>query len=170
MKIDTEIKYGACLGIAMCFYTVFMWLTGLDTKYLATGQYLDIAVIVLPICFTFLAILRKSKETELTILKRIRCGLIVNLTSFLIYTPFLIVYHHFINPDWLKYVLDLKEKELLAQNVVPEKITETLNKIASSSNDFNLIVAGFVAGVIIFGIVFSLLTIPFIRTKARLSV
>ena len=167
MGIKTEVKYGIYLGIAMCLYTVFMWLTGLDTKYLSTGQYLDIAVIVLPIIFTFLAIWKKSKITELTLSKRIRCGLIVNLVSFLIYKPFLVIYHHFINPDWIKYVLELKEKELMAQTVAPEKINEALDGIASSSNDLNII--GFLIGVIIFGFVFSLFTIPLIKSKAKLS-
>ena len=166
MKINTEVRYGIYLGIAMCLYTVLMWLTGLDTKYLATGQYLDIAVVVLPLCLTFLAIRQRSKETDLTILKRIKCGLIVNFVSFLIYAPFLSIYHHFINQDWLKYVLALKEKELTAQAVAPETITETLNGIAASSNDFNFIISGLIAGVLIFGLVFSLLTIPFIRSRA----
>ena len=84
MRIQTEIKYGIYLGAAMCLYTVFMWLTKLDTTYLATGQYLDIAVIILPVTFTFLAIQAKSKETDLTIGKRILCGLIVNFISYLI--------------------------------------------------------------------------------------
>ena len=131
------------------------------------GQYLDIAVIALPLGLTFLAIRQKSKETILTFLKRIRCGLIVNLIAFLIHTPFLNVYHHFINPDWLKYVLELQEKEMMAQNTAPEKINETLNGIVASSNDFNFIVSGFMAGVIIFGLVFSLLTIPFIRSRVK---
>lgn len=170
MRINTEIKYGVYLGIAMCLYTIFMWLIGLDTKYLAAGQYLDIAVIILPLGFTFLAIWKKSKETELTFFKRIRCGLIVNLVSFLIYAPFLSIYHHFINPDWLKYVLALKEKEMTAQNIAPEKINETLKAIAASSNDFNFIVSGFIAGVIIFGLIFSLLTTPFIRSRAKQNV
>ena len=38
MKIDTEVKYGVFLGIAMCLDTIFLWLTGLDTKYLAAGS------------------------------------------------------------------------------------------------------------------------------------
>ena len=169
MKMRTEVKYGIYLGIALCLYTIFMWLTKLDTTYLHIGHYFDIAVILLPLTFTFLAIRQKAREINLTFSKRILCGLIVNLLSFLIYTPFLTIYHHFINPDWLRYVLELKEKELAAQNVEPDKIKALLNVIISASNDFNLMVSGFIVGVLIFGSVFSLLTIPIIRSKTKLS-
>jgi hypothetical protein len=146
-----------------------MWLSGLDTSYLHIGHYFDIVVILLPLTFTFLAIRQKASEINLTFPKRILCGLIVNLLSFLIYIPFLIVYHQFINPNWLRYVLELKEKELAAQNVEPDKIKAMLNGIASASNDFDLMVSGFIVGVLIFGVVFSLLTIPVIRSKTKLS-
>jgi hypothetical protein len=169
MNMRTEIKFGIYLGLALCLYTIFLWLTKLDTTYLATGQYLDIAVILLPIIFTFLAISQKSKKTNLTFFKRILTGVMVNFVAFLIYNPFLIIYHRFLNPDWLKYVLELKEKELLAQNVAPDKIKNTLELIANSSNDLSHIISGFIVGVIIFGIVFSLLTIPFIRSKSELT-
>jgi len=165
MKISTEIKFGIYLGLALCLYTIFMWLSGLDTTRLAIGQYLDMAVIILPLFFTFLAVCKKSRETELTFFKRILTGLTVNFISFLIYNPFLIIYHHFINPDWLRYVLELKEKELLAQNATPDIIRSALEQAAKSGNDFNHLISGFVAGVLIFGVVFSLLTIPFFRTK-----
>ncbi len=64
MKITTDVKYGIYLGVAMCLYTIFMWLTELDTKYLATGKRLDISVIILPLSFTFLAIWKKSKRVN----------------------------------------------------------------------------------------------------------
>lgn len=167
MKINIELKYGIYLGIAMCLYTVFMWLTKLDTEYLSTGQYLDIAVILLPVTFTFLAVWKKSKTTELTVAKRIQCGLVVNFVSYLIYKPFLVIYHNFINPDWIKYVLELKEKELKAQNIASEQVNEALNRISSASNDFNFV--GVLIGVLIFGLIFSLLTIPFIKSKTNLN-
>lgn len=169
MKMRTEVKYGIYLGIALCLYTILMWLTKLDTVYLHIGHYFDFAVILLPLTFTFLAIRQKAREINLTFPKIILCGLIVNFLSFLIHTPFLIVYHQFINPDWLRYVFELKEKELVAQNVEPDKIKAMLNGIASTSNDFNLMVSGFIVGLLIFGIVFSLLTIPVIRSKTKSS-
>lgn len=167
MKTKTELKYGIILGLVMCFYTVLMWLTKLDSTYLSIGHYFDIAIIIIPLSITFLAIWAKSKETRLTLLKRISCGLAVNFIGYIIYTPFLLLYHRFINPDWLKYVLELKEKELLAQNVAPEKIKTTLETVQKMSSAPNLAFNGFIAGVIVFGIVFSLLTLPFFRRSYR---
>lgn len=165
VKILTEIRYGIFLGIGFCFYSLFMWLTKLDTEFLSTGRYLDIAIIILPLIFTFLAIWAKSKEIKLTLFRRIQCGLTVNFIAYIIYTPFLLLYHNFINPNWLKYVLDLKEKELLAQNIEADQIAKQLETVRLMSSDMNLITNGFIVGVIIFGFIFSLATLPFFRKK-----
>lgn len=163
MKIATEVKYGVLLGVVMCVYTVFMWGTNLDSTYLSIGHYFDIAVIILPLSITFLAIWAKSKETGPTLLTRIVCGLVVNLVGYIIYTPFLLLYHRYINPRWMDYVLKLKENELIAQNSSPDHIRETLLNIQVTSSDTNQIFSGLIVGVIVFGALFSLLTLPFFR-------
>lgn len=165
MKIPTEVRYGVWLGLALCIYTTFMWVIKFDSTYLSTGKYLDTAVILLPITFTFLAIWAKSKETQVTFFKRIRYGLTTNFFGYIIHLPFLLFYHHFLNPDWLKYVLEFKEKELLAQNASAEQIQTALDNVRMMSSDLNLITNGLIVGVIIFGIAFSSLTLPFIRRK-----
>lgn len=166
MKISTEVRYGVYLGLTMCFYTIFMWLTKLDTTYLSIGRYLNVAIIIAPLSITFLAIWAKSKEIKLTLFNRISCGLVVNFIANLIYAPFLQFYHHIINPDWLKYVLELKEKELLAINASAEQIQAALENLRiMSSSEFNLITNSLIVGVIGFGIVFSMMTLPFFRRK-----
>jgi hypothetical protein len=98
MNISTEIRFGVYLGLAFCLYTIFMWLTKLDTTYLSTGRYLNTAVIILPLTFTFLAIWAKSKEINLTLMRRIRCSLSTNLVAYLIHLPTQLFYHHFSIP------------------------------------------------------------------------
>ena len=163
MKISTEVRFGVRLGLALCVFTVFMWLARFDSMYLQSGEYFNKIVILLPLIFTFLSISAKSKETKLTVLKRIQCGLITNFVAYLIHIPFLLFYHHFLNPDWLKFLLEFKEKQLFAQNALPEQIQTALENVKTMSSDLNLITNGFVAGVVIFGLVFSLLTLPFFR-------
>lgn len=166
MKISTEVRFGVRLGLALCVFTVFMWLARFDSIYLQTGEYFNRIFILLPLIFTFLSISAKSKETKLTILKRIQCSLIINFVAYLIHIPFLLFYHHVLNPDWLKYVLEFKEKELLAQNTSAEQINTALENVQRMSSDLNLITNGLIVGVIVFGIFFSLLTLPFFRRKA----
>lgn len=43
--LRTLLTYGLLLGL----YTTLMWLTRLDTTYLAIGQYLDMAVLLLAV-------------------------------------------------------------------------------------------------------------------------
>jgi hypothetical protein len=163
MYLPAGIRYGIYFGLMMVFFTKMMWLTGLDTTHIAIGYYFETAEFIFPLIFVFAAIRAKSKQSKLTIINRIFTGLIVTFVSFLIHTPFLYIYHHFINPDWLKYKLEFNEQVLRSHNVPAEKIKEILESI----NDYNMIFGGLIVGVFVMGIIFSLLTIPFIRSKIQ---
>ncbi|HTY38506.1 MAG TPA: DUF4199 family protein [Bacteroidota bacterium] len=159
------VKYGAWMGGVMCLYTTIMWLTKLDSTYLSTGQYLDIIVTMVPIIFIFLCIRSANAATPLNAVGRIKIGIILSLVSWSIYTPFLLLYHHVINPDWLTPVLDLKERELIAQGVSVEQITAQLDSIRSSGTDGSIVVMGLLVGVLAMGTILSLATLPFFRMK-----
>ena len=97
------------MGLAFCLYTTLMWLTKLDTTYLSIGQYFDMAIILLPIAMIFWAIKQETNSYKVLIIQRIGIAVFVGAISYLIYDPYLFVYHHYINPDWFISVLDLKE-------------------------------------------------------------
>jgi predicted Kef-type K+ transport protein len=59
--VKSVVTHGLALGLALCLYTTVMWLTRLDTRYLATGQYLDIAVAALPVGVLAAAINRQRQ-------------------------------------------------------------------------------------------------------------
>jgi hypothetical protein len=159
------VRYGIIMGVTMCFYTIFMWISKLDTTYLRIGQFLDIIVTLVPVVFIVLAIRAVNSFSPLTIVHRISIGLAVSFVSFLIYTPFLYFYHHFFNPDWLQYVLDLKQQDLELKGVSSSQIKMQLDAIRAASTDRNFVIAGFAIGVILMGSIISLLTIPFIRRR-----
>jgi hypothetical protein len=167
MNYATEIKYGVLLGLFLCFYTVFMWITKLDTSYLEIGQYLDIAVILLPISLTILAIRAKTKIGNLTILSRILCGILVNVIGTIVYNPFLYAYHTFINPLWQKFALDLMEKNLIAQNIEKSIIDQTLVAFANSSSFLSQLTGGVIAGIIL-GVLIALVSLIFIRNQKNI--
>jgi uncharacterized membrane protein YesL len=93
--LKSTYKYGIFMGLSFCLYTTLMWLTKLDTTYLSVGQYLDTAIIALPIAMIFMAINHENKMYSVTILQRIGIAIFISLISFLIYDPFLYVYHHY---------------------------------------------------------------------------
>lgn len=124
--LKRAIKYGIIMGICFCIYTTFMWITKLDTKYLNIGEYFDIAIIILPIIIIFSAIKNERKFSEISIMKRVGIALVIGIISSLIYSPFLYLYHNYINPEWFNSVLSLAETKLIEINTEPQIIAEKI--------------------------------------------
>lgn len=166
-KVLSASKNGIVMGIGFCLYTSMMWLTKLDTTYLSIGQYLDIAIILLPILVISFSIKNANESNSLKIWERVLIAMYVGIISYIIYQPFLYVYHHFINPTWFDAVLNLKKSELEAGNFSPEEIVSTLNKMKERNllQDKIYSISTFLASVIILPILISLLSLLYIRNK-----
>ena len=155
------------MGLAFCTYTLLMWITRLDSTYLAYGQYLDIAIIALPITLIFIAITTARKQLGLTVGKRLLIAIGIGLLSYLIYHPFLYVYHEYINPDWFESVVDLKQKGMVRSGAPSEEIAEAVAEMrAQNADQSGLFSFGpFVSSVLILPAVIALLSMIFIRGK-----
>jgi Protein of unknown function (DUF4199) len=167
--LKNTLKFGIIMGLGFCAYTIFMWATQLDSVYLNIGKYLDMAIILLPILVIYWAIKSKMQEQNINIFQRIIIAIFVGLISFLIYDPFLYVYHHFINPTWFDAVVNLKETELKSLNTSPQIITEELAKMRTSnvaqSGLFNI--GAMMASVVIIPTLIALLSLIFLRKKTN---
>jgi Protein of unknown function (DUF4199) len=165
--LKSTYKYGVIMGLGFCLYTTIMWLTKLDTTYLNVGQFFDTAIILLPIAMIFLAINHEQKLYDVSILQRIGIAVFVSLISFLIYDPFLFVYHNYINPTWFNAVLDLHESTLKASNKDASEIAKQLDlekaMNARQSGLFQLM--PMLASVVILPTIIALLSLIFIRKK-----
>lgn len=82
--LKTNFKYGVIMGLSFCLYTIFMWLTKLDTTYLHIGQYFDMAIILLPITVIFWTLKKVIIVKQITIMQRIMIAVFVGLVSFVI--------------------------------------------------------------------------------------
>lgn len=166
-KIFAASKYGIFMGMGFCLYTTFMWLTKLDATYLSIGQYLDIAIILLPILMISLSIKNANASNSIKIWQRVLIAMHVGFISYIIYQPFLYVYHHFINPTWFDAVLNLKKSELEAGNFSHEEIVSRLNKIKERNliQDKIYSISTFVASVVILPTLISLLSLLYFRSK-----
>lgn len=165
----TALRYGLLLGLAFCAYTTLLWLTRLDTTYLRIGQHLDVAVLVLPLTFTFLAVRAEARRRSLTIGRRVLLGLLVTLVANLVYWPFLYCYHHVINPAWFSYVEALRVQELRAAGVTATEQAKQLAQLRAGSSDRRSLISALVMGVGILGPVFGLLTWPFVKTPTDVA-
>ena len=158
---------GLIMGMGFCLYTILMWLTRLDGIYLYIGQYLDMAIILLPVFVIIRAIKQEFAGTKITFLKRACVALIVGAISFIIYDPFLYVYHHYINPGWYNAVVALKENELKAVNTPASEINTTMQNMRTSnvaqSGMFRL--SALIPSVVIIPLLIALLSYLFVRNK-----
>ncbi|MBK9928909.1 MAG: DUF4199 domain-containing protein [Saprospiraceae bacterium] len=165
----STFKQGVIMGLSFCLYTTLMWVAKLDTTYLSFGQYLDMAIIILPIIMILWAINQERNSYTITVIQRIVIAIFVGAISYLIYDPFLFVYHHYINSEWFNSVLSLKEIELKAANESPERILEILQKMkesnATQSGLFRL--STLVPSVFIIPTLIALISIVFIRGKIK---
>ena len=167
--LKRAVKYGVIMGLCFCAYTTFMWLTKLDEKHLNIGQYLDIAIIILPIIVIFKAIKNESKFSELSIVKRVLIALIVGLISTVIYSPFLYLYHNYINPEWFNAVVSLAETKLIALKTDPNIIAQKIQKMKADNLLQNSIfkLEAIIPSGIIMPIIVSLLSLIFIRNSKK---
>lgn len=160
-------KYGAIMGGIFCLYTTIMWLTKLDTTFLKYGRYIDSLIIILPISIIFKAIWKENKFYRVSIIKRFKIAILIGGVSYLIYHPFLYIYHTHINPEWFNSVINLKEVELKAENMTHDQINITLQKMKSlnvvQSQLLNL--QSLISSVIIIPILIALLSLIFVRHK-----
>jgi len=129
----STLKQGIIMGFSFCLYTTLMWLTTLDTVYLNIGQYFDMAILILPILIILWAIKQENNLYTVTTVQKIIIAIFVGAVSYLIYDPFIYIYHNYINPDWFNSVLTLKEIDLNAVNIPHDKIVETLQKMKDSN-------------------------------------
>ena len=129
----STLKQGIIMGFSFCLYTTLMWLTKLDTVYLSIGQYFDMAILILPILIILWAIKQENNLYTVTTVQKIIIAIFVGAVSYLIYDPFIYIYHNYINPDWFNSVLTLKEIDLNAVNIPHDKIVETLQKMKDSN-------------------------------------
>ncbi|PJJ84183.1 DUF4199 family protein [Mucilaginibacter auburnensis] len=158
---------GLIMGIGFCLYTTLMWLTGLDSTYLYIGQYFDMLIVLLPVVMIVRAIKQEQVGGHITFLKRVVVALVVAAISFVIYEPFLYVYHHHINPEWYNAVLTLKETELKAANTPAPEIARTLQQMRTSgvaqADLFRL--SAIIPSVIILPLLITLLSYAFVRNS-----
>ncbi|MGA9997194.1 MAG: DUF4199 domain-containing protein [Pyrinomonadaceae bacterium] len=163
----TEIKFGLILGLGICAYTIIAHLLGFYTTNIRTGKYGDVAITLLPVVTLFLAIREKRNlKGSLTLLEGLKTGLLVALISFPISTAFLWIYHHFINPNWLEFILAYERDSMARAGVSAAEIASRLNAQRAGNSDLAQLVGGLI-GTIILGLVLSLIFSLILRRRGE---
>jgi len=167
--LRTLLIYGSLLGLLLGLYTTLMWLTRLDTTCLATGQYLDQAVVLLPVGCIVGAIHRQRRQGYLRGLRRVALGVGVMALAELLYRPYLYLYHTVINPTWFAAVLALKRTELIAAGRSAATITTELADLQASQAQQAGMFHGFWLSALALPVLVTLLTWPLLRNRTMES-
>jgi hypothetical protein len=142
-----------------------MWVTGLDTTYYEIGKKIELFVSMVPVAVILYAIYTLNQQMELTVKRRIIAGLTVGLVSILISSPFIEIYHHFMNPEWFDAVLRLQEESMLSSGASEGEIAARLEQMRAGNTTLNSVMSAYISGGIIFPAIVSLVSIPFIKSN-----
>ena len=173
--LPTIVRYGLLLGASLCLYTTLMWLTRLDTTYLAVGQYLDIAVVLLPITLIAAAVRQQIRQAPsvrqqirqapLRWWQRLSVGVGVGVVAELVYRPYLALYHAYLNPTWFSFVVALKRAELSAAGQGAAGIAAELARLQAAHVRQAGMFSGFWVSALVLPALVALLTLPFWRRR-----
>ncbi|TGE18960.1 hypothetical protein [Hymenobacter elongatus] len=165
--LKTVVTYGLVLGCSLCLYTTLMWLTRLDTVYLATGQYLDVAVVALPVGVLAAAINQQRRRAYLPGWQRVGLALGVAIVAELVYRPYLALHHNWLNPEWFSFVLALEQAELLAAGRSAAAIAAELARLQAAHARQTGVFSGFWISAVVLPALVALLTLPFLRNRPK---
>jgi hypothetical protein len=168
--LKTEIKFGLILGLGICAYTMVAHVFGFYRDNIRAGKYGDMAVILLPIAVLFLALREKrSRSGSLSIFAGVRTGLAVAFLSFPISAAFLWIYHHYINPGWLEFIIAYEREAMIRAGAGASDVGMRVDQMRQGNSDFAQLVGG-VIGTMVLSLILSLIFSLILRKKrARLE-
>ena len=161
----TLLTYGVLLRLLLGLYTTLMWLTRLDTTYLAIGQYLDLAVLLLPVGCLAAATHQQRQQGHLSGMRRVALGVGVMALAELLYRPYLHLYHTVLNPTWFAAVLTLKRTELTAAGRSAASIATELAHLQARQAQQAGMFHGFWLSALVLPVLVTLLLWPVLRKR-----
>jgi len=146
----TDVKWGLILGVAVAVWTLALHLLGFYTTRIGAGLIADNVAIVLPIAAVTLALLERRRRTgSLTIGQAVLTGLVVGAVSAPISVGFLWIYHHFVNPQWVDYLVEHALISGTAKGQTPAEIQPAILNLRRGATDVAQITAGFVGSIVV---------------------
>jgi hypothetical protein len=151
-------KYGVLLALAIMLWTLIVHLLGFYTVRIQYAAAVDQVALIIPVAILTKALLeeRRRRAGRLPFLTGVLTGMAVAAIS----APFTVIglwaYHHFVNPEWLSYLIGHKQQELVAAGMSPDLIAPVIDQLRQSGGDRQQVVGGLV-GSVVMGLVLSFL-------------
>ena len=159
------LKWGIILGAAVSVWTLAIHAMGFYTTRIRFGLIADNVVTILPVAAVTLALLEHRRRTgALTIRQSVTLGFIVGIVSAPITVGFLWIYHHYINPGWVDYLVEHATAQAAANGSSSGDVATIVDNLRRSSTDSAQIAGGFIGSVLL-GTLIGLLGGVFLRRR-----
>ena len=144
------LKSGLVLGVAVAVWTLALHAMGFYTTHIRFGLIADNVATILPLTAVTLALLEHRRRTgTLTIRQAVVLGFVTGIVSAPISVGFLWVYHHYINPTWVDYLVENIRAQAAADGLGAADVETTVNNLRRSSSDDAQITAGVIGSALI---------------------
>src|SRR4051812_37355486 len=112
--MTTGIKYGIGFGVTTCAWTLAEYVLGFHTTRIAAGQMTSWLALVLPLTFVILAGLAERKRlASISFGRALGVAFAVMFVGDIITVPFVLAYHHYIQPDWIERLSAYERERML---------------------------------------------------------
>ena len=164
------LKYGLMLGLALCVCVTISHLLGFNTTNMQSSIYGDILTTLVAVVIVFLAIrAERRRRGSLTVLQGVLTGVLVFLISFPITMAFQWFYEHYINPNWLEYVVAYEQNKMTQAGESATVISDRIARLRARSTGMSRIVTA-VIGTVVMGLILSLIFSLILRKRPASSV
>jgi hypothetical protein len=160
------VKWGVILGVAVCLWTLMLHVLGFYTTNIAAGLKADLVATVLPVGAIALAIRERLRAGPLSFGQVVATAVVVGLISVPITAGFLWWYHHYMNPQWVDYIIEHQRRTLGEAGASADEIEQmVMRQRASATARAQLI--GALVGTLIISTVIGLVGALGLRVSGR---
>ena len=168
--MKSVLKYGLILGVGICVCLTISHLLGFNTTNMQSAIYGDILTTLVAVVIVFLAIrAERRRRGSLTVLQGVLTGVLVFLISYPITAAYLWFYEHYVNPNWLEYVVAYEQSKMTQAGESATVISDRITRIRARSTGMGRIVRGLIGNVVI-GLILSFIFSLILRKRPASSV
>lgn len=166
--MKTAVKWGVILGVSVCLWTLAIHYMGFYTTRIGAGQKADVIATILPIASIVLALRERRGRLGrgLRVSESLATGLVVGLVSVPITACFLWWYHHYMNPQWVDYLVQYQRETMTAKGATADAIVKAEETQRASARDSAQLL-GALIGTTVISLVIALITGLFFRKPAK---
>jgi hypothetical protein len=161
------IKWGVILAASIAVWTLIIHLLGVYTYRIQYADTVDQVVLVLPVLAITMALLeqRRARDGLLPFGRGILTGTAVAAVSAPLTVATLWFYHHFVNPQWVSFVVAEAQRKLTAAGASPDAIAARVAQLQLAGTDAHQIRGGLV-GTLLMGFVLSVIITLALRIQS----